>query len=114
MKAEWAPVGGKENRWSFLDGNFADVVGQVWLMVANDPALAVTDLIEPFDLRGKPPSTFKPGDFERARTAAAVFTVAESAVPKIEPRPAPATMSRADRIAGPAATDLFASSATTA
>jgi ABC-type nickel/cobalt efflux system permease component RcnA len=91
LKAAWAPVGGKENRWTFLDGNFADVVGQVWLMVANDPALDVTDLIEPFDLRGKPPSTFQPGDFERARKAAAVFTVADSALPKTEPQPLPIT-----------------------
>jgi ABC-type nickel/cobalt efflux system permease component RcnA len=91
LKAAWTPVGGKENRWTFLDGNFADVVGQVWLMVANDPALDVTDLIEPLDLRGKSPSTFKPGDFERARKAAAVFTLADSALPKTEPQIRPST-----------------------
>lgn len=89
-KAEWTPTGSGENTFRFQDENFGDAVGQIWLMVANDRAMTVSDLIEPLDLRGKPPSEFKPGDNERARRAVAVFTLPESARPKAESPAGPA------------------------
>src|SRR5438477_4476507 len=72
FKAPWQPTGSGDNRLQFEDGNFVDAIGQIWLTVQNDSVLDVKDLIEPFDLRGKSPYTYKPGEAERARQAAAV------------------------------------------
>ena len=75
--------GGPDNAFAFIDHNFENETGVVWLTLrCEDRAFVVKDMIEPEDLRGRHPKELKPGEAERARQASAVF-----AAPTLPPLP---------------------------
>ncbi len=69
---------GERRAFRFEDQNFEDRSGVITLTLDRaDESVAVAELEDPADLRGKSPLDYKPGDDQRSRRASAVFTVVE-------------------------------------
>jgi ABC-type nickel/cobalt efflux system permease component RcnA len=70
---------GVQRTFHFEDQNFEDRSGQITLTLDRaGNSVALEDVEEPVDLRGKSPLDYKPGDEKRARKASAVFAATGS------------------------------------
>jgi len=99
FRAPWRVAGGgADNSFQFVDHNFENDVGIVWLTLESDQTVfSVKESVDPEDLRGRLSTTLNPEETRRFLKASAVFSAPSlPPLPADEPHPSTPTQSTSE------------------